>query len=271
MRKTRSWRQVLSRKGLGHLRYVPSVIAGVRNWPGFLSTYAGLSRGNPTIRMRDGTVVHTGSWDDASTVMVVFFKKEYGDLRDIPEGATIIDIGANIGAFSLFAARAAKRSTVYAFEPMPSLYRILERNIGANRLGSRIEATPQGVWSRTGRLALFLSATSTSSHSVYEGGRTGGAVDIDVVSLADVFERRQITRCDLLKMDCEGSEYEILYKAPREVLGRIREIRLEYHRPGLQSDHTFDSLRDFLLSHGFELTRWEAERETTGNAWFRRT
>jgi len=266
----RSWSAVLSRKALDHLRYVPSVVAGVRNWAGFLATYAGVSKAHPTLRLRDGMVVHTGSTDDVSTVMVVFFKKEYGDLRDVPEGATIVDIGANIGAFSLLAARAVKGSTIYAFEPMAKLHEVLCRNLEANGLEGRIEPARQGVWSTTGSLELFLSATSTSSHSVYQGGRTGGAVSIDVISLADAFERHQIARCDLLKMDCEGSEYEILYKAPREVLGRIREIRMEYHQPGPQRDHTFDALRDFLGSHGFAMTHWEAERETTGNAWFRR-
>lgn len=53
--------------------------------------------------------------------------------------------------------------------------------------------------------------------------------DVEVITLDDVFERFAIERCDLLKLDCEGGEYEILLGARPETLLCVRHVALEYH------------------------------------------
>ena len=77
---------------------------------------------------------------------------------------------------------------------------------------------------------------------------------VRVVTLDDVFEHCAIDRCDLLKLDCEGAEYEILYGAGAETLGRIGNLVLEYHE-GMNANGP-DELDAFLRERGFAVTRF---------------
>ena len=70
-------------------------------------------------------------------------------------------------------------------------------------------------------------------------------------------------------MDCEGSEYDILYSAPPEALSRISELRIEYHHLDAPEENV-DSLKQFLKAAGFAVTLEEAISETNGNLWARR-
>lgn len=263
----RRLQHLLSLQAIAHLRYIPLIIGRVKDWPRFLLTYIGFSRKTGVFRLRNGLRIHTDNPDDISTLMVVFIKKEYGR---IPSDSVIVDIGANIGMFSLYAATAAKRNKVYAFEPMPQTYSLLQKNVIDNHLGRVIKTVPFGIWKKEGTIKLYLANTSPF-HSIYQESRKGKTVDIKVVSLAEGFKRNRITRCDLMKIDCEGAEYDILYNAPDNTLKSIREIRLEYHDLKDSGDtHNFSSLRSFLEKKGFRMIRWDAERSSTGIAWFRR-
>jgi hypothetical protein len=67
-------------------------------------------------------------------------------------------------------------------------------------------------------------------------------------------EENGITRCDLLKMDCEGAEYEILYNCPPDYLRRIDQIAMEVHR-GDKEDQNIDALEKFFRQQGFRTRR----------------
>jgi hypothetical protein len=75
---------------------------------------------------------------------------------------------------------------------------------------------------------------------------------VRILTLDELFEKFDIKSCGLLKLDCEGAEYEILLNASDTTLHRIRNIAAEYHL-GL-NDHTPEQLADFLNGKGFEVT-----------------
>ncbi len=87
-------------------------------------------------------------------------------LNGLEEGSVLLDVGANIGLYSLYAAT-ARRCRVYAFEPESQNWALLNRNIQANGLGERITAYPCALVDRVGLDRLFLSefATGASCHS----------------------------------------------------------------------------------------------------------
>lgn len=268
MRMRRKWKHLLSLQAAAHLRFIPRIVWLIRNWQDFLITYIGLGSDKGKYVFRNGLIVNTDNPDDVATLVVVFFKKEYGR---IPEDAVIVDIGANIGTFSLYAATAAKNTKVFAYEPMPTTYSLLSKNVADNHLQKRILIRNVGIWKKKDRLKLFLSNTSPF-HSVYEGSRKGSYLQIDVIALDAAFKKDKITCCDLMKIDCEGAEYEILYNASANTLSRIKEIRMEYHEhEDADEEHTFEALRSFLEKNRFKLTYWDAERDATGIAWFKRT
>ena len=81
--------------------------------------------------------------------------KKYGDIRN---KTVIVDIGANIGVFSIYAATHAKNATVYAFEPVLANYELLIQNISKNDLNNRIRAFNLGCASESGKRNIYLSS-----------------------------------------------------------------------------------------------------------------
>ncbi len=97
------------------------------------------------------------------------------------------------------------------------------------------------------------------------------SVEIRCVTLDDVFQQNGIEECDLLKMDIEGGEFECLYSASAETLGRIRMLRMEYHNlPDLER-YNDRVLVTFLQKAGLEITRMHPYRSgNSGILWAKR-
>jgi FkbM family methyltransferase len=168
---------------------------------------------------------------------------------------TVIDIGANIGAFAVYAAKQASRGRVLAFEPASDNYELLARNAALNRL-SNLTPVRAAVAGQTGSLTLYR-ASGSGAHSTMAGHLfvTTGTESVEALSLDDVFLRYRIDRCNLLKLNCEGAEFEILYSAPDAVLARIDRIAMEYHATESKRQKA-DALVDYLDRHGFEVIEY---------------
>ena len=143
----------------------------------------------------------------------------------MPPGATVIDVGANIGMFALYAAVEWRAGRVYAYEPFGESRALLARNAERNRVAA-IVPLPEAIAGRAGPRDLHMQGRH-GVHSLF--GDSADAVRIECITLADAFARHDIARCDFLKLDCEGAEYEILLTAPADVLARIDRIAAEYH------------------------------------------
>ncbi len=174
-------------------------------------------------------------------------------LREAP---TVIDIGANAGYFSLFALSRFRGSRVFAFEPVPANFRLLKRQRELNPKAD-MTCVPKAVAGQAGELELaFDSADAFSTSATVLGGASGqpDTIRVAAITLRDIFAEHHIDRCDLLKLDCEGAEYGILYGCSSEDLRRIRQIAMEVHR-GPGPEENIDALDKFLRTNGFK-TRW---------------
>ncbi len=262
----RTARELLSIEGIVHLKYLPSIVAGVKNWVMFLRNYLGFTNSAETYLLRNGIKIKTNDTVDSATIAVVFFKKDYGTVQD---HSLVVDIGANIGAYSLFSSATAADSLTYALEPMPGTYRLFLENIRLNNLEKKIIPFNAAIGGQSGRRKLFIQQGSPFN-SLYPGGNEGTSVEINCISLRDFFDQNDIKRCDMLKIDCEGAEYEILYATPKEYLDRIGEIRMEYHGAPSGSGYTIGGLVSFLQQRGFQVKRLKKAGEQSGIAWFER-
>lgn len=137
----------------------------------------------------------------------------------------IIDIGANIGIASLFLYSFYPGATIHAFEPQNDNFELLKRN--AEACGGNITAHRMAVMSYTGE-ASFIGSTDKNN---FGGGGvcSEGMVKVPCTSLKDFCDSRGIGSIDVLKIDCEGGEYDILYKMDTEFLKKIRIIIGEFH------------------------------------------
>jgi FkbM family methyltransferase len=164
---------------------------------------------------------------------------------EIPAGGTVIDIGANIGIFSLLAAQRAAR--VVSFEPGPC-FEWLARNIESNQLGKIIRPFNSAVGRDVGT-RTFLVQPEFTANSFYQ--TTGEPVTVACTTLRAIIDEQCAGRCDFLKLDCEGAEFEILLEASDETLKRVRMIAMEVHE-GLEG-HTRTDLEKRLVTAGFSV------------------
>jgi hypothetical protein len=93
--------------------------------------------------------------------------------------------------------------------------------------------------------------------SLLTGSSAATQETIDVISLATLFERYTIDRCDFLKLDCEGAEFEIILQADPSVLNRVRTIVMEYH-DHLSRNYSHVDLLEKLKSLGFQVSSYNA-------------
>ena len=248
-------------KVAAYLRYLPVIIFKIKNWRVFVLNYLGVKDQKEVYQFRDGTKIKTSDGVSAATIAVIFIKKDYGAT---PENSVIIDIGANIGVYSIFACK-SKNTKVYAFEPALQNYNLLVENIKLNGLGDRIIPFKAAVGAKKEKRTIYIGDSPFNSfHSI---DNPYGQEEVECVSLRDVFDENKIQMCDILKMDCEGAEFEILYNLPDEYYKKIKEIRAEYHSSLSDQKDNPEDLLKFLEQKGFKITKIKKVNSSNGDFW----
>ena len=132
-------------------------------------------------------------------------------------GCTFIDIGANIGAYSLFvAAFAGPSARIVAVEPQPDIFDKLSYNIGLNPFHT-VKAVACAVADKAGELTLFVDPRNRGESSLKIVGTNEGAqIRVPAVTLLDLVRGEGLTRIDAIKLDVEGAEDLILEPFLRE-------------------------------------------------------
>ena len=170
--------------------------------------------GDVTLSIRGGT-------SDVYVSKEIFRWKSY----PLTPRGVVIDLGANIGAFSLFAAQTAR--TVYAFEPSSDNYAQLLKNIAANRF-SNIVPIRKAVGGANGAVDLYRASANKGSSSIVSVV-SRDSERVEVVTLEKTLEICGVDHVDLLKVDIEGSEFSLFENASLEILERIDQIEMEVH------------------------------------------
>ncbi|MBT8220094.1 MAG: FkbM family methyltransferase [Bacteroidia bacterium] len=179
-------------------------------------------------------------------------------LRHIPdhffkdEDLHIIDIGANVGYFSLAAFAKFPKATIYAFEPHPYCYQVLEKRTGQYS-GFNWKIQNLGVGKSDGAIEIFTntldSFSSTSGLEEYRGGKHSFTAQI--TRLDTFLKKADLPSIDFLKVDCEGAEYDILYPMNKEVFKHIRTMCIETHK-GKAPSHNIQDLNVYIQSQGYQ-------------------
>jgi FkbM family methyltransferase len=181
------------------------------------------------LRTHDGlsVTIRQNLWD-AEIVREIFFEQPYTRYLRLPAAPVVVDVGGYIGEFALYAAQYLGAAHVVSYEPTRENFAVLERNVALNDVGARITAVPQAVGS-SGELVLNVHCRDDEIHASEHWYRDGQPRTVPSVTLAELFEAHRLDQVDLLKVDCEGGEYDILGGAPDGVLDRVRALAFEYH------------------------------------------
>jgi len=199
-----------------------------KNWPTILLANFFTDSKTMVVKLRDGAQFRIRrNRKDAKVIREVYSDKIYHRyIEYLKKGGIVIDIGANIGAFSVLSARCNKGVRVYSYEPFEENYHLLKENAITNGIEKQIHTFNQAVGNAKEERVIFADRVDSMS-SLY--GKVGKEMLIKVVSLKDVFVDNNIQTCDFLKVDCEGAEYEIFYSAPKYIFDRIETISIEFH------------------------------------------
>jgi len=132
------------------------------------------------------------------------------------EGATFVDVGANIGYYSVLAARiVGPRGRVFAFEPSPRNFAFLERNVTAN-FHRNVALISKAVSDCCGTTQFEIDPASSGTHRVSVSGARPNSILVETTSLDEYFVAGDV-RIDLIKMDAEGAEPLILAGMQRAI------------------------------------------------------
>lgn len=142
-----------------------------------------------------------GIWEPFETSLV---------LALLGPGDVFVDVGANLGYFSVLAAsRVGDAGAVFAFEPDPANYRLLLANAALNAVEQRITAVEAALSDAAGEGRLFLSTDNLGDHRVYAGDESRHSLPIALYHGSEFLAGR-LQRLDLLKVDTQGSEFHVI-------------------------------------------------------------
>ena len=161
----------------------------------------------------------------------------------------VVDVGAFVGDSAIyFALKGAKR--VIAIEPHPGAYAEMLENIRLNNLEGVIIPLNAGLAGKPGRIHVESVSEEETIGTFHRFGDVGS---VEAVTLDDIVNRFGIREGAVLKMDCEGCEYEVLSAVKPETLRVFDQILIEYH-------NGYRLLKDILESYGFSTVIKPMER-----------
>jgi FkbM family methyltransferase len=190
-------------------------------------------------------------WSIKETFLDRFYEKHGVPIQG---NWAIIDIGAGIGEYTLLAAAGKAGNQVHAYEPFPESFALLHTNLAMNQVEG-VQVFAEAVGGQPGTAILDLTRGEPLQYSTESKTTSPDAIHVPTITLEQALARLG-RRCQVLKLDCEGAEYAILFNAPRAALDWVDHIVMEYHDKVTAFSHR--DLVDFLQSQGFQV-------ETTPN------
>ena len=179
-------------------------------------------------------------------------------LKLVSEKPVILDIGANVGFFCVMILSKRPNARIYAYEPFENNCLKLNKTIENNHLQNNIFLFKEAVTKNHGdTIQLFYKTSKEESSiaSIYQkfDPQNEEIVEVKTTNMENIFSSNKIDELDILKMDCEGAEFEILYNTPDSIYKKIKLILLEVHN---MDDETMNhkALRPFIENKGFTIT-----------------
>jgi FkbM family methyltransferase len=208
-----------------------------RNYRNPLSIAWARATGAPIVKVQDrktGLVFHCRRGADtmmAETFHALIYEIPFAPIRP---GDVVLDIGANHGFYSCWAAQ--QGATVHAFEPDPSTYKLLLQNIATNGMEGRIFPHQAAIAAETGDLSMYCTSqlggglsTIVPAFADKTGMEVTSQSKVHAYSMSDALKLCELSHVRICKMDCEGAENAILASLDSKTVNSFDAFVLEYH------------------------------------------
>lgn len=179
--------------------------------------------------------------NDELAIHEVRVKNEY-ELTEFEPDDIVLDVGGHIGIFAIECV--LRGADVISFEPEPTNRELLLKNIGINGMSDRITVYDKAISSKGGKATFYLDDVNPGSHSLVQNcvDHPGiNKIEVETITLDSVTSKFDYIK--LLKLDCEGAEYDIVKNS---TLYNIESIEAELHDVKLNQD-----LIEHLMKLGF--------------------
>lgn len=188
----------------------------------------------------------------------VYVQGSHFNQLDYSHFNTIIDAGANIGAFTINAKRTAKNSTKYILiEPDEKNYNDLIENMKLNNITNFLPVK-KGLWSSDGILNFYLSDRA-GEHSVINSSSQVKKIEIDVFKLETLFDDNEIILPAIIKMDIEGAELEVISSSIK-LLKNTKGITLLIEALHfVNGEETYKKIIPLLKENNFKIINWKSD------------
>jgi FkbM family methyltransferase len=254
---------------LPHLSRLPEIRGCYREtseWQAITMAYLGLRplRFPHRLQLRSGETLTLEEQTDLIIFWLVFVRRHYPVHSS---DRVILDIGANIGIFTVYAARQSPSSKILAVEPFPDSCQRLRKHLQQNRLADRVTVlncavaqeagrgemdSADGIPSQYRRIDSEATATLNARHRGIAALEGLPGVEIEKKTLADIVEEAG-GEIDFVKMNIHGSEYSVLMSTPAPLLQRLRRIAVQYHEFPAAANLGKVQLFSYLEKAGFRL------------------
>jgi FkbM family methyltransferase len=183
----------------------------------------------------------------------VFFSEDY---KNIETNDIVVDVGANLGYFSIYAAKQGA-SKIYALEPLPDTYYYLSQNVKdlpITALNYGIDSTTQEVEFLTGEVSSMSRNTYFDDTQDTYGYNKTNKVKAQLKSFNEFIKENNINFIDYLKIDCEGGEKGLFESIDPDFLKyKVKKIAGEIH-VNILGEKEYLKIKNQIISSGFEYT-----------------
>lgn len=174
----------------------------------------------------------------------------------VKNGDVFIDIGANIGSYSLIASKEVGESgKVIAFEPINSIYSKLKKNIELNE-AKNIEILPLAVYNEKKQINLFCSNLENEGmSSIIENDQCSGKIEtVEAIKLDNFINENNIQKVDFIKIDIEGAELPALQGMVETITKNLPLVLIEISESVLTNAiYSADDIINFFKNHNYQL------------------
>ncbi len=188
---------------------------------------------------------------DESVCGEIFVEREYRVVEDLIVRAVepVIDIGAHKGMFSVYVRTLNPCVPIFAYEPEEKNFAALKKHLKMNHVEGVVCKNLAVVGDGgDARRPLYLSEDS-HNYSLIDAVGDGDFKNVDTVSLTSIL--RKVGKCALVKMDCEGAEFEILRSLGTENFALVSAFYVEYHE--YAQDMRGTELKKILEKNGYKV------------------